>query len=112
MLRGALHVERLVGPLVVVAVDEVIELGLLPQESWPAGLVVSSFKVGCTRSWRPFCCGLPGLIRSISKPSLSKLIANSCCPPGPRAPIGRSLCRQLTSRTNGRNLFATGTTAD
>ena len=23
------------------------------------------------RSWRPFCCGLPGLIRSMSMPSLS-----------------------------------------
>lgn len=37
----------------------------------PAGLVVSSFKAGCMRSWRPFCCGLPGLIRSMSMPSLS-----------------------------------------
>src|SRR5580704_13516629 len=37
----------------------------------PAGLVVSSFKVRCMRSWRPFCCGLPGLMRSISMPSLS-----------------------------------------
>src|ERR1700733_778372 len=38
---------------------------------WAAGLVASSFKVRCIRSWRPFCCGLPGLIRSISMPSLS-----------------------------------------
>ena len=33
-----------------------------------AGLVVSSFKVKCMRSWRPFCCGFPGLIRSIAMP--------------------------------------------
>ena len=33
--------------------------------------MVSSFKVGCMRSWRPFCCGWPGLMRSISMPSLS-----------------------------------------
>src|SRR3954447_24702475 len=26
-----------------------------------AGLVVSSFKVRCMRSWRPFCCGVAGL---------------------------------------------------
>ena len=72
VLRGALHVERLVRTLVVVAVDEVVELGLLLQEvASPAGLVVSSFRVRCMRSCRPFCCGWPGLIRSISMPSLS-----------------------------------------
>jgi hypothetical protein len=32
LLRGILHIERLVWPLVIVAVDEVIELGLLLQE--------------------------------------------------------------------------------
>src|ERR1700730_6468408 len=37
----------------------------------PAGLVVSSLRVRCMRSWRPFCCGLPGLMRSIAMPSLS-----------------------------------------
>lgn len=31
-----------------------------------AGRVVSSFKVRCMRSWRRFCCGWPGLMRSIS----------------------------------------------
>jgi len=34
-----------------------------------AGRVVSSFKVRCMRSWRRFCCGWPGLMRSISMPS-------------------------------------------
>jgi len=29
------------------------------------GRVVSFFKVRCMRSWRPFCCGLPGWMRSI-----------------------------------------------
>src|SRR6185437_10805693 len=38
---------------------------------WAAGLVASSFKVRCMRSWRPFCCGWPGLMRSIAMPSLS-----------------------------------------
>src|ERR1700722_16434506 len=37
----------------------------------PAGFVVSIFRVRCIRSWRPFCCGQPGLMRSISIPSLS-----------------------------------------
>src|SRR5260370_9447786 len=30
-----------------------------------AGLVASFFRVRCMRSWRPFCCGLPGLMRSM-----------------------------------------------
>ena len=30
-----------------------------------AGFVASRFSVRCMRSWRPFCCGCPGLIRSI-----------------------------------------------
>jgi hypothetical protein len=30
-----------------------------------AGFVVSRFSVKCMRSCRPFCCGCPGLIRSI-----------------------------------------------
>src|SRR5579871_4048659 len=36
-----------------------------------AGLVASSFKVRCMRSCRPFCCGWPGLMRSMAMPSLS-----------------------------------------
>src|ERR1700685_1296061 len=42
----------------------------------PAGLVVSSFRVRCMRSWRPFCCGWPGLMRSIAMPSLSHQTAS------------------------------------
>ena len=38
----------------------------------PAGRVVSALSVRCMRSWRPFCCGLPGLMRSIMIPSLSQ----------------------------------------
>jgi hypothetical protein len=37
----------------------------------PGGRVVSVFKVRCMRSWRPFCVGLPGLMRSMAMPSLS-----------------------------------------
>src|ERR1700723_2796512 len=35
---------------------------------FPGGLVASFFKVRCMRSWRPFCCGLPGLMRSMPIP--------------------------------------------
>jgi len=36
-----------------------------------AGLVASRFSVKCIRSWRPFCCGWPGWMRSIWIPSRS-----------------------------------------
>ena len=58
------------GSLVVVAVDEVIEPGLLLQEVF-GGRFGGSFKVRCIRSCRPFCCGWPGFMRSIWMPSLS-----------------------------------------
>ena len=37
----------------------------------PGGRVASFLRVRCMRSWRPFCCGRPGLMRSIAMPSLS-----------------------------------------
>ena len=33
--------------------------------------MVSAFKVRCMRSWRPFCCGLPGSISSGVTPSFT-----------------------------------------
>src|SRR5215469_10620159 len=32
----------------------------------PGGRVVSVLRVRCMRSWRPFCCGWPGLMRSMA----------------------------------------------
>ena len=37
----------------------------------PGGRVASFFRVRCMRSWRPFCCGWPGLMRSMAMPSRS-----------------------------------------
>ena len=37
----------------------------------PGGLVVSFLRVRCMRSWRPFCCGCPGLMRSMAMPRRS-----------------------------------------
>src|SRR6516164_458946 len=37
----------------------------------PGGRVASFFSVKCMRSWRPFCCGWPGLMRSMAMPSRS-----------------------------------------
>jgi hypothetical protein len=42
----------------------------------PGGRVVSFLRVRCMRSWRPFCCGCPGLMRSIAMPSLSHQTAS------------------------------------
>src|SRR5512135_1878263 len=35
----------------------------------PGGRVASFLRVRCMRSWRPFCCGWPGLMRSMAMPS-------------------------------------------
>src|SRR6266581_1864095 len=35
------------------------------------GRVASFLRVRCMRSWRPFCCGWPGLMRSMAMPSRS-----------------------------------------
>src|SRR5690349_17791765 len=37
----------------------------------PGGRVASCLRVRCMRSWRPFCCGWPGLMRSMAMPSRS-----------------------------------------
>src|SRR4029077_7317994 len=37
----------------------------------PGGRVASFFSVRCMRSWQPFCCGWPGLMRSMAMPSRS-----------------------------------------
>lgn len=53
-------------------VDEGVESGLLLQAVAAGRGAVSFFSVRCMRSWRPFCCGLPGLMRSMAMPSLSQ----------------------------------------
>ena len=62
-LGRVVHVDRLMRPLAVVALDEVVELGLLLKEVARRGLA-SFFSVRCMRSCRPFCWGFPGLMRS------------------------------------------------
>ena len=52
-------------------VDEGIEAGLLLKAFMPGGRVASFLRVRCMRSWRPFCWGWPGLMRSIAMPSRS-----------------------------------------
>jgi hypothetical protein len=57
------------GPFLVKFFQEIVELGLLLQEVGARRACGLRFKVKCIRSWRPFCCGWPGRIRSIEIPS-------------------------------------------
>ena len=49
----------LVRALVVEHMTKVIEAALLARSDAAGGFVVSSFRVRCIRSCRPFCCGRP-----------------------------------------------------
>ena len=69
---GQLHVERLVRPLVCCTASmKSSNLACCCRKLAPAGLVASFFSVRCMRSCRPFCCGWPGLMRSMSMPRRS-----------------------------------------
>jgi hypothetical protein len=57
---GGAHVEHLVRPLAVELFTEALILALLSTRVRVGERVVSAFSVRCMRSWRPFCCGLPG----------------------------------------------------
>src|ERR1700676_5223030 len=66
-----LHGERLVWPFGIEFLDKVVEAGLLLQAVHSGRSVASFFSVRCMRSWRPFCCGWPGLMRSMAMPRRS-----------------------------------------
>src|ERR1700676_4232522 len=55
--RGALHVQGLMGPLVVELFEKIIEFALLLQAVSARGRVFCVLSVRCLRSCRPFCCG-------------------------------------------------------
>ena len=59
------------GPLLIELAHESVETLLLLQAIEPGRTVASFLRVRCMRSWRPFCCGCPGLMRSIVMPSRS-----------------------------------------
>ncbi len=69
---------------------------------------VSCNSVRCSRSSRPFCCGLPGAIRSGNTPALITLTDSFDSPPTPREakraplserrPLGRPNSRKAASR--------------
>jgi hypothetical protein len=56
-LRGTLHVEGLVGPLVILAIDEVVELGLLLHQKRRKSVPNNRENVG--HGTRADPCGLP-----------------------------------------------------
>ena len=59
------------GPFVIELSHEGVEARLLLKAVHAGGRVASFLKVRCMRSWRPFCWGWPGLMRSMAMPSLS-----------------------------------------
>jgi len=67
-----LHAVGFVRALVIKDLDEFVEPGLLLQEVG-IGRLGSLFLQGeMRRSWRPFCCGWPGLMRSMPIPRRSQ----------------------------------------
>ena len=59
------------------------------------GLAVSALRVRCRRSRRPFCCGLPGSIRSGLTPSLIHHTASADSPPAPTEANGGPLSERI-----------------
>ncbi|SEE14152.1 hypothetical protein SAMN05444164_7061 [Bradyrhizobium erythrophlei] len=83
---------------------------LLLQATGPRRPVVSFLRVRCMRSWRPFCCGWPGLMRSTASRRLRwqfLRFERSVLAPGltafGRPPPGSSYsARAVSSSMNGR----------
>ena len=61
------------------------------------GSAASAFRVRCMRSWRPFCVGLPGSIRSGRTPSLIHHTASRDSPPAPTDANGGPLSERIAS---------------
>ena len=61
-----------------------------------AGLVASVFNVKCIRSWRPFCSGCPGSIRSGTIPTNKKNTDSLLSPASPRDAKGVPLSVRIT----------------
>src|SRR6202047_3124259 len=66
-----LHGERLVWSFGVEFLDKVVEAGLLLQAVRSGRSGCFFLQLRCMRSWRPFCCGWPGLMRSMAMPRRS-----------------------------------------
>src|SRR4029079_17593100 len=66
-----LHVQSLMRTLIIVAVDEVVELGLLLQEVFAGRLGGLPLQRQMHAVMSAVLCGWPGFRRSISMPSLS-----------------------------------------
>src|SRR3954467_11644966 len=64
---------------------------------WRAGEAVSRLSVRCIRSWRPFCCGLPGSILSRRVPRRMSQAEGSVSPPRPVEAKGGPLSDRIAS---------------
>jgi len=90
--------QRLVRPLIVVDRAERVEpLSCCAGKLAAGGVAVSWLRVRCTRSCRPFCCGLPATIRSGRMPSLIHHTASRDSPPTPADAKGGPLSERIAS---------------
>ena len=89
--------ERCVRSLLVVDALEVTEPVELLAQATRRGVAVSRSSVRCSRSSRPFCCGLPGAMRSGSTPALITLTASRERPPAPLEANGGPLSERSRS---------------
>src|SRR5262249_8916200 len=86
----------------------------LKRRCWAAsvaagGAAVAVLSVPCMRSWRPFCCGLPGAIRSGVMPSFSHQIDSRDRPPAPTLANGRPVSLRIArGHPNSRDSPADG----
>jgi hypothetical protein len=89
--RERLLSEGLVGTLLVVLQTKQVERPLLSTQIPGGGRVASSARVLCMRSWRPFCSGCPGSMRSGVIPSCTHQTASLDRPPTARVANGGPL---------------------
>ena len=83
--------------LVVIFGAEVVEAALLLGERGRRRIGRLRLRLRCRRSRRPFCCGLPGSIRSGLTPSLIHHTASADSPPAPTEANGGPLSERIVS---------------
>ena len=104
VLGRGIVAERRMRPLLVVDAPELTEAVELLAQAARRGCAVSRRSIRCSRSSRPFCCGLPGAMRSGRTPALITLTASRDNPPAPVEANGGPLSeRSRTGRPYSRN---------
>ena len=99
--------ERFVRPLLVVLVAKRSKDFCWAPQLAAIGCMVAALSVRCMRSWRPFCCGRPGTMRSGVMPSLTHQTESFERPPSPLEAKGLPLSVRIRNgNPNSRKLAA------